>query len=68
MKHYYTVEIENKRSGSLRRVTIKARTAEEAASFTIISKDERINVASRIASNVEQRLVEKRRREEQEGT
>lgn len=22
MKHYYTVEIENKRSGSLRRVTI----------------------------------------------
>ncbi|MBP5268301.1 MAG: hypothetical protein J6Z29_06985 [Ruminococcus sp.] len=47
MKHYYTVEIENKHSGSLRRVTIKARTAEEAASFTIISKDERIIAAFR---------------------
>ena len=48
MKHYYTVEIKNKRSGSLRRVTIKARTAEEAASFTIISKDERIIAAFRV--------------------
>lgn len=48
MEHYYTVEIENKRSGSLRRVTIKARTAEEAASFTIISKDERIIAAFRV--------------------
>lgn len=48
MKHYYTVEIENKHSGSLRRVTIKARTAEEAASFTIISKDERIITAFRL--------------------
>lgn len=47
MKHYYTVEIENKRSGSLRRVTIKARSAAEAASFTIISKDERIIAAFR---------------------
>ena len=48
MKHYYTVEIENKHSGSLRRVTIKARTAEEAASFTIISKNERIIAAFRL--------------------
>lgn len=44
--------------------TVKRRCSEDPAK----ELEKFINVASRIASNVEQRLAEKRRREEQEGT
>ena len=44
--------------------TVKRRCSEDPAK----ELEKFINVASRIASNVEQRLAEKRRRAEQEGT